>query len=387
MKNRLVLSVLLIALAASAGWSQFYNAYTSAERMSLSEAYWLAGQAYVKAGKTAKGQEFMRMARNIYPELDTALIKDEALPSAAELLAQGPTMMLAAPPERQAATRNLDSFFLRFVGSLVSENATRTVGFLDGSVYLTKLSSEMTRDQAQTELQALFDAVPLSEMAPSAVYNLETIKVAAAAGSLSQLWGPTWVLTVDAKEDFSSYLPFWEQKQELYIRQVASDYYIAAIGQESPPPSWKPASLPSAPVEVAALPQSPGEVSQAIIDAFTGCVSSFLKKNADAAATFLAPEVKLLRLQQTATRDDLKASFLGAFESEEFGKTTFEDLYDTASIFVQRTTDFASEVTGTEYLLTAMAKVDLADKIPFWGTWQGFYFVQEEGNWRIFAIR
>ena len=116
-------------------------------------------------------------------------------------------------------------------------------------------------------------------------------------------------------------------------------------------------------------------------------MTAFLSKNADVAATFLDDTVQLLRMQQTVTRDELKASFTGTFESTDFGGITLDDLVDADTVFVERTADYEAEAGGPVYLLTAKARRDLSDTIPFWTTWQGYYFRSVDGAWRMFAIR
>lgn len=385
MKNRFILAAVLLCAVAMLGWSQFYKDYDDATRTSLAEATWLAGKQYQAVGKTAKGAEYIAMAFHIWPGLDTSSISDVALPSAAELLAQGTPLLIAMPADEESAARTLSSFALRFVAALLDEDAPAAAGFLDGSVYLVKLGTEVSRPDAQDQLEALFEGVSLSGLGPSDVYDLDTLVTSKAPASISAAWGDTWIMKVRAKADFSQYLPFWEQQQQFYVRSDASQRYIAAIGQGAPPAAWRPAQ--AAPAAAAVLTASAAETAQAIKDAAMGCLTAFLSKNADAAVTFMDDEVRLLRMQQTVTREELKASFIGTFESTDFGDTTLEDLVDPQTVFVQQTTDYESEVGGPVYLLGAKARMDLSDMIPFLTTWQAYYFRSVDGAWKIFAIR
>jgi len=385
MKNRFILAAVLLCLTTVLGWSQFYKDYDNATRTSLAEATWLAGKQYQAVGKTAKGAEYVAMAFLIWPNLDTASIREIALPSAAELLAQGGARLISAPVDEQSAARTLSSFFLRFVAALLDEDAPAAAGFLDGSVYLVKMGSEISRPDAQDQLAALFEGVSLAGLGPSDVYDLDTLVTAKAPASLSAAWGDTWILKVNARADFSTYLPFWEKQQQFYVRADASQRYIAAIGQGAPPAAWRPAK--AAPAAAVAPAATATETTQAIRDAAMGCLNAFLSKNAAAAVTFMDDEVRLLRMQQTVSRDELKASFVGTFEATDFGGITLEDLVDPDTVFVERTADFEKEVEGPVYLLTAKTRLDLADVIPFWTTWQGYYFHPADGAWKIFAIR
>lgn len=385
MKIRFVLAAVLLCMVTTLGWSQFYKDYDEATRKSLAEATWLAGKQYQAVGKTAKGAEYIEMAFNIWPGLDTSSISDIALPSAAELLAQGAPLLVVAPSDEQAAARTLSSFFLRFVAALLDEDAPAAAGFLDGSVYLVKLGSEISRSDARDQLAALFAGVSLAGLGPSDVYDLDTLVTSKAPASLSAAWGDSWIIKVRAKADFSPYLPFWEQQQQFYVRADASQRYIAAIGQGVPPAAWRPAK--AAPAPAAAPAASAAETAQAIKDAAMGCLEAFLAKNADAAVSFMDTEVRLLRLQQTVTREELKQSFLGTFEDADFSGITLEDLVDPQTVFVQRTSDYESEVGAPVYLLGAKARMDLSETIPFLTTWQAYYFRSVDGAWKIFAIR
>lgn len=385
MKHRFILAVVLCCTAATLGWSQFYRDYDDATRKSLAEATWLAGKQYQAVGKAEKGAEYMALAFHIWPGLDTSAIADAALPSAAELLAQGGAPLLAAPADEQAAARTLSSFFLRFVAALLDEDAPGAAAFLDGSVYLLATGSEVARPDAERQLAALFEGVTLAGLGPSDVYDLETLVTAKAPAAISAAWGDTWILSVTARADFSAYLPFWEKRQQFYVRATPTGRFIAAIGQGAPPAAWRPASPPPAPAAAAAAGLS--ETKQAVRDAWEGCLEAFLSKNADAAATFLDDTVQLLRLRQSVTREELKASFLGTFEDADFGGITLGELVDPETVFVERSADFEADAGGPVYLLTAKARLDLWDTIPFWTTWQGYYFRSSGGAWRIFAIR
>ncbi len=248
-----------------------------------------------------------------------------------------------------------------------------------------KLGTEISRTDAQDQLADLFAGVSLEGLGPSDVYNLDTLVTSRAPASLSAAWGDTWILRVTAQADFSTYLPFWEVQQQFYVRADAAERFIAAIGQGAPPAAWQPAQ--PAPVVAPVLKASDGENAEAVRSAWEGCLEAFLAKNADAAVTFVDDEVRLLRMQQTVTRDELKASFLGSSESTDFGGLALADLVDADTVFVQRTSDYESEVGGPVYLLGAKARMDLSDTIPFWTTWQAYYFHPVDGAWKVFAIR
>lgn len=385
MRNRLFVSVILLIAGAGLLWSQFWKDFSDTERKTLGESYWLAGRQYEAVGKIEKGREHQQLARLIYPSLDPSAISDSDQPSAAELLAAGRAQPIGAGAE-DSSTQALNSFFLRFVGALLDRDAPAVAGFLDGSVYISAIPAEVQRADAQAQLENLFASVSLAGYTPSSVYDLDSIVVARAPQSVSAAAGEAWTLRVEAKVDFSAALGFWEKRQQFFIRRAPSGWSIFAIGQSAPPAGWMPLR---APATIAAEPPatvSDAQASVAVTDAFTGCLAAFLRKNADGAITFMADEIAFLRLRQTVTREELRTTFLGYFESTDFQGAGVEDIIDTSTLFVEPAESPVSGIASKVYRLNAEARVDLSSTIPFLGKYQRYYFVEDGGDWKMFAI-
>jgi hypothetical protein len=384
MRNKFVLSVVLLFLATGLLWAQFWKTYSDKERQTVGEAYWLAGKQYQAVGKTEKGSEFMALARIIDPTLEPSAITDQALPSAAELLAQGKAVPIGAGAAF-IPTGAINSFFLRFVGTLLDEDSAGVVDFLDGSIYLSKIPTEVTRADARPALDAFFQETSLKGLQPSAVYDLNSVVVARAPDAMQNAWGETYTLTVNAKTDYSTYVSFWDMKQEFYLHRVAGDWHIFALGSTPPPLSWRPQT--AAPIqEPAPAVERDVDASKAITDAFDGFLAALLKKDADGALTYTSSSVRFLKLRQSVTQDELKASLEGYFEKADFGDAAPADVVDASSIFVEPAASPVEGVTGTVYMLNAMAKVDLSSTLPIWSMYQRYYFVKVGDAWKIFAI-
>ncbi len=384
MRNKFILSVLLLFAATGLIWAQFWKSYDDAERQKIGEAYWLAGKQYQAVGKTDKGADYIALARVIYPELDPATIEDQTLPSAAELLAQGRTTTIGAGAGSLPSAA-LNSFFLRFASSLVQEDAAHTAGFLDGSVYITAIPAEVTREEAQSALDGFYKEAPLAGMAPSALYDLNSATIARAPQAMQNAWGETYTYTVTAKADLSQYAGFWNARQQFFIHKGAGSWSIFALGQTPPPLAWRPeqtaapaAAVPAAPVDA--------EARKAVADDFTACMTALLKKDADGALGYMGENVRFLRLRQTVSRDELKTSLLGYFDSAAFQQAEMADVLDVSTIFVQRADSPIEGITGDVYALNVKAKIDISSSIPFWSTYQKYYFVREGANWVVFAI-
>ncbi len=382
MWNKLSLSVVIMTLfAGGLCWPQFFRDYNEKDRQTLGEAYYLAGSQYVKVGKTELGREYQKLARQIYPQLEPSKIQDEKLPSADELLAQGMAKWIGAP---ETGTEGLPkSFFLRFMGAFLEEDAAQVAAFLDGSVYLSAQNREMAREEAATAFEELFSNISLAGVEPSALYDLDSVVIVKAPDAARDKWGDAYILRVNAKMDFSSQLDFWEMNQQYFVHRVNGAWYIMSIGQEPPPLSWEPKSAPAEPAAAPAAVKAP---DKEIMDAFEGCISAFLKKNLDSTLSFISDTLIMVRMRQTVSREELKTTFQGYFENMSFGDSGYSDAIDGDSIFVEPTKDFTEEGRGPVYALSVKARDDLSDKIPFWTTYQRYYFREESGEWKVFAI-
>jgi len=384
MRNTFILSVLLLFAATGLLWAQFWKDYSDADRQRAGESYWLAGKQYQAVGKTEKGSEYMSLAKVIYPQLDPAAIKDVVLPSAAELLAAGRTTTIGGGAGA-IPSGALNSFFLRFVSSLAEKDAASAAGFLDGSIYLTKLPAEVTRADAQSQLEGFFKGAPLSGLEPSSVYDLNTAVIAPASAEIQKAWGETYTYTVTAKADYSQYVSFWDMNQQFYIHKVGADWFILGEGPTPPPLTWSPqkaAAVEAHPPTAA----TDSDSRKAISEAFQACMGALLQKDADGALAHISDNVRFMRLRQTVTKDELKTSLLGYFDNASFAESALADAVDLDSIFVQPAESPVEGVTGTVYELNVKSKVDMSSSIPFWSNYQKYYFVEEGTSWMIFAI-
>jgi hypothetical protein len=135
---------------------------------------------------------------------------------------------------------------------------------------------------------------------------------------------------------------------------------------------------PTVPVEV--------EETKAVIETFDGFLGALLKKDAEGASGYAGESVRFLKLNQTVTREELKTSLQGYFESADFPSETPSDVVDSDSIFVEQVTSPVDGVEGTVYVLNAKAKIDLSASLPIWSTYQRYYFSKDGNDWKIFAL-
>ena len=382
MRNRLFVAVLLLLVGAGFAWSQFWKDMGDRERQALGESYWLAGQQYEAVGKIEKGREHKALARLIWPDLEPAAITDQEQPSAAELLASGRAKPIGGAAD--SVTPALNSFFLRFVGAILDEDAAAVAGFLDGSVYVSSVPVELERAQAQVELAALFEGVSLSGYTPSSVYDLDSIVISPAPQGVSASVGESYSLRVAARADFSAALSFWEKRQQFFIRKAPEGWSIFAIGQTPPPAGFRPqraAAVAAAPAEL-----SDAEASDAVTDAFTGCLSRIPREERRRRPRLHGRRGGLPAPAPDGEPRGAAHDIPRLLREHRFRGSSVEDIVDTENIFVEPAASPVDGIAGKVYRLNAEALVDLSATIPFLGTYQRYYFREEAGDWKIFAI-
>ena len=383
MKKSISLLVLLVFVAASLS-AQFYTTLPREQRRELAEAYYLVGKQYEQNGQTQKARDFEQMAYNIFPGLDPSNIQLRDLPSAAALILEGKAKLAAAPLEREEAIKELlKSKFLRLVSAFLSKDTAAMLKLMDGSVYLTDPGIELTQAQIESQLDSFFKDTDLFGLAPSHVFELNSLEVAplssAAAG-----WGQTYAIRIRAKMDFSKQVVFWREQQQYLMHQVKGQWLLFSVGQKLPPSGWTPKPVPAArktaAVSLKAGPQK--DIERALL----ACLEAFLAKDVDTASRYFADEVIVIRLDTTLTREEIAATFQGYFEGADFSGVSASDVVDEDSIFVSPSEEFEEEIAGAVYLLTVKTRLDLSGTIPFWTRFQDYYFTEQGGAWRIFAI-
>ena len=380
MKKLLPLLILLV-LVATGLWAQFYSTLPREERKTLAEAYYLAGQQYEQKGENQKARDFKDMAYNIDPGLDPANIQLKDLPTAAALILEGKAKLAAIPRTRAQANQELiKSKFLRWISAFLSKDTAGMLELMEGSVYFTDLDAEMTQRQIESELDGFFATADLSGLAPTEVFDLNSLSVSPVTGP----WGETYAIQVRAKMDFSDQVIFWTQDQKYLMHQSRGKWLLFSIGEKLPPYRWNPKAAGQITRTMpAALEAGPNDE---IEEALLACLDAFLKKDIDSAARYFADEVRIIRLDTALTREEIAETFMGYFEKADFSGVSGSDVVDADSMFVSPTDRFPTQSRGDEYLLTVKTRLDLSEKIPFWTRFQDYYFAEEMGAWKIFAI-
>jgi hypothetical protein len=382
------LGLLVVAFFLAQGlWAQFYTTLPREERKALAEDYYLVGEQYEKDGQAQKGKEFKEMAFNIDPQLNPAQIQQQTLPSAAALILEGKARLAEVPPERAEAIRAvLSSRFLRLASAFLSKDTAGMLSLMDGSLYLADLNAELTQAQIASQLDAFFASTDLGGLAPSDIFELSSLTVMQVPAAQTGRWGEVYALRIRSKKDFSKQIAFWTQQQQYLYRRVGNQWLLFSVGQKLPPSTWTPKPVPT---KVAGARMSPAlavDPTPTIEAAFLACINDFLRKDVTKATQYFANEVLIIRLDATLTRQEIADTFEGYFESSDFTGLTAKDILYPDSVYVVRTDRFSDMVTGPEYLLGARSRLELSQQVEFWTRFSDFYFTQENGAWRIFAI-
>ena len=213
-----MLWVVLLAVGVGAAWAQFYDRLGPEERRELAEDYYLVGRQYALQNERAKALEFEGMAYNIDPGLDPAAIaaRPEGPQPAAATSEYGAAPRREAP---EAMTALLSSRFLRLVSAFLTEDTPTLLSLMDGSLWFTRFGGELTQEAIAGDLQDFFARANLSGgLAPSAVYDLDSLEVSPVEGAPS--WGPCYAVRITARADFSEEVAFWEQEQQYPLQPM-----------------------------------------------------------------------------------------------------------------------------------------------------------------------
>ncbi len=357
-------------------WGQFYERLPQERRQELAEAYWLVGGQYMQTGKDGKGRGFQELALRIDPGLDPNAIRLEDAASAEELIASSQVVFLEEPVEGLLRSR-----FTRLAGSFLLGDADSVLELLDGSI--TVDGAEVTRAQVRGQLDRFYADRSLRGLALSEVYDLGSLTFTANPPGCAPAWGETWRIDVQARKDYSGLIAFWRTNQRFYIHRRGNDWLFMAIGS-LPPDGWVPREPQRA---VARAEQKPmGQESREVEMAFLKCLQYFLLEDIRSAREFLYPQLHILRLDQTISREEMIATFQGYFESKDFTGVTAQDVVDGNTLFVEPSDRFAAEVGGPVYRLSVRSRLDLSERVPFWTRFQEYYFTRENGAWKIYAI-
>jgi hypothetical protein len=173
--------------------------------------------------------------------------------------------------------------------------------------------------------------------------------------------------------------------QQFFIRRVSGNWYLFGYGPTLPPLTWTPQQAEPA-VQQAPVAAEDSDAGSAINQAFTSCLSALLKKDAEGALSHMSQSIHFLRMRQSVTKDELRTTLQGYFETADFKNAEASDVVDLDSIFVEPSASPVEGVTGDVYMLNVQSRTDLSAGIPFWSSYQRYYFVREAGSWVIFAI-
>ena len=382
--KKFVIILITMLIVTGITWAQFYTNLSGKDRKELAEAYYLVGKQYQKEGNPSRGKDFVAMAYNIFPGLTPSKIKIHEYPSAEVLLARY-NFSLNLPEKQADPTEIIKSKFVRLISNFIAEDSDSILDLLAGTVYISRFSEGITQEETKTALDKLFDKINLMGLPPSSVYNVNSLKITRAPSDISNIWGETYILQIDAIKDFSGYIGFWTKHQVFYFYKPKERWLIYSVGQTPPPITWRPEPVKPMAVKLSTSYVSI-DVKESIKRNFINCISSFLKKDLEGTTRYIEDPLKILRLQTVITKKELESTFEGYFDTLDFTGITTDSLIYPDSIFLVRSFKFKNQLALPVYLLTVKTKIDISDKIPFWTRYQEYYFTRDQGIWKIFAI-
>jgi hypothetical protein len=215
------------------------------------------------------------------------------------------------------------------------------------------------------------------------MYYLQSMKVAPVEGAKDQ----AYTIDVDASMNLSSSLSFWEDHQRFWVHRHLDAWRISAIGREPPPEDWEPQPpVVSAAFAAPAGFPTPVLPEQQARNALVAWLAAWVKGDAKGGMRFMTDQVRILRLDLTLNGDDLRDRMTSYFGGDGMQGRSARDLLAMDTAFVEPSQRFADSFSTPTYRLTVRTTADVSDSVPFWGEYQDFYFVQDRGAWKIFAI-
>ena len=340
----------------------------------MAESYYLSGLQYRAAGNEELAAGMIALAFRLDPDLDPQAIAEPPAPEIAPPLA-------AETTDTTSWTANLVvSKLLRVAGAFLDGDAGAITAALDGSVYVA--GGSVTRAQAHAALQALFERYSLTGVTLSDVYDTDGTTVAPYVGTGAL--ADAFQVSLQARMDLSSAVPFWAAEQRFVLRPVDGDWLISAVlfADARLPANWSPAPMESAAaaerrMRAAAARQKEMADRMAVGQALLDGVDRFLEKDTDGLLAAVA-SVVMLPDGTSATHGVLRALLDGYFASTPYRGLHARDIVDVSSV----------EPLGGGAGYRAELSFDdrYQEALPVVRSGQRLDLREADGRWVVFAI-
>ena len=351
------------------------------KKVEMAESYYLAGLQYREVGKDELADGHIALAFRLNPDLDPEAIVD-------------PQPRDITPPELPAPAEPADttgwtsglviSQLLRLASAFLAHDADAIVSMLDGSVFVAGM--DVTRAQAHAALDALFERRSLAGISLAQIYDTDSV-MAEPYGMGAGVLADAFQVSLDARMDLSSDVPFWGTEQRFVFRPAGHSWLVSAIlfsDAQTLPANWSPAPMESAEaaeqrMRAAAARKRDMAERMAVARALLDGADRFLEKDTDGVLAAVDSQV-LLAGGASVTRESLRATLDHYFASTPYRGLRAGDIITVGPV----------ERLGSGDERVYRAEVSFEDRyqeaLPSIRSGQSFDLRDADGRWVVFAI-
>jgi hypothetical protein len=230
-----ILAVLLF-LPVTLGAQTVIDNLMAARQWDLADAYYKAGERFVKLGDKDRGDAFMAEAKKIYPGYKPGST-GPVVPTAAPVLPPPVAPLKSVPVLSTVVDQNLQGekivriqFSRLLSGYLGQDPSVLTSVLADQLVVTGKGGQPMTLTQAQAVSQAqdFLQKNPVQATSPDDLFQMNTLQITPVPNTV----GPSYLLSIKTNPTVSGGLatvPFWAPSQTYLFTRVGDVWKLSAV--------------------------------------------------------------------------------------------------------------------------------------------------------------
>jgi hypothetical protein len=356
-----LISLLVIVVAFVSG--QFYKDLPTEERQLLGEAYYLVGERYREVGKTEKGNDFIRMAKRIYPQLDPEKIDAKRILRKPEVEVRGEwTPKYEAIPQGVAARNGVYFRFSKFLLGFYTENTSLIREILDDTIYTPSTVTGISRNRAIDYLNTFFENYPVAETPPDTMFDLQSIEADPVSRSV---WQARVSFSEEDPFNLTAYLEPNRQTQNFYFQIDGGKWSLFAAGFQ--------------PDEMQHIITPKKTIKNMILDSIT----AFINKDTEETLSYFNDSLRVVPYNETITKQELRETILGYYE--EFDLSGIGSITVTLDIVEAGDEDF---ISGRGYKAYVEFPQHIVQQLPLWPEFTGYYVIYDENAraWKIAGL-
>jgi hypothetical protein len=365
MKHLLI--VFLIILPAVSIVGQFYKDYPDTLKVELAESYYLAGMEYKKLGHS-QGDRYIKMAYEIYPALDAAIINEAENSIRTKDFRQSAAQNKNAPPLSAAEKKLLEYRFIRFIGVFFANNAETMGAFLDQKILTGESESAIIKADIVLRLESVSKDLRVSGFSATKLYDFKTINIDDVADS------GIYELHIFPDNAMSGSLLGFKTGEHIFgFRKYENEYRLCYFNGLLTGDTGKVVE---------------SEEARLIRNAFGEALDSFFAEDIRSLSAHFGKEIVILPLGSTLTNEEAAITFSGFIGEDGLDTKGLESnaAFDSEASVVRYSNILSGKYGGKIYRLEPVMDTEYIDRMPFFAQYLEYYFALIDGNWVIVAV-